>query len=41
MAPSSGKRILGLSPRARRFVVPFLIFAAVLIAITYLATRNA
>lgn len=35
------KRTFGLSPRARRFVLPVLIFAALLIVITYFATKDA
>lgn len=41
MPSPADKRILGLSPRARRFVVPFLIFAALVIVITYFATKGA
>ncbi len=35
MSNPADKRILGLSPRARRFVIPFLIIAALAIAISY------
>lgn len=40
MRKPADKRILGLSPRARRFVVPFLAIAAVLIAISYVSSRE-
>lgn len=35
MSKPADRRILGLSPRARRVVVPFLVVAAVLVVITY------
>ena len=40
MSKPADKRILGLSPRARRVVVPFLAIAVVLIAIAYLSGRT-
>lgn len=40
MSKRDEKRILGLSPRARRVVVPFLAAAAILIVVSFLATRG-
>lgn len=40
MSIPSANRILGLSPRARRFVIPFLAIAAVIVAISYLSSRR-
>lgn len=40
MSRPPANRILGLSPRARRFVIPFLAIAAVIIAISYFSTRG-
>jgi hypothetical protein len=38
MSNPADRRILGLSPRARRFVVPFLAIAAALVAIAYFSS---
>ena len=38
MTKPAERRILGLSPRARRFVVPFVVVAAVLVALAYLSS---
>ncbi|MFC5175120.1 WD40/YVTN/BNR-like repeat-containing protein [Nocardioides taihuensis] len=40
MTEPADKRILGLSPRARRFVFPFLAIAAVIIAIGYFSSKG-
>lgn len=40
MSKPADKRILGLSPRARRFVIPFLAIAAMIIAISYVSSRK-
>lgn len=40
MNKPADNRILGLSPRARRFVVPFLAIAAALVAISYVSSRK-
>ena len=40
MSNPADKRILGLSPRARRVVVPFLAIAAVLVAIAYYSSNT-
>lgn len=40
MTPPVDDRIFGLSPRARRFVVPFLAFAALVIGIGYATTER-
>lgn len=40
MSKPADNRILGLSPRARRFVIPFLAIAAALIAISYVSSRK-
>lgn len=39
MSSPTDNRILGLSPRARRFVIPFLAIAAVIIALSYVSSR--
>lgn len=38
MNPPADKRILGLSPRARRVVLPFLAIAAILVTIAYFSS---
>lgn len=38
MSTPADRRILGLSPRARRVVVPFLVIAAVLVVIAYFSS---
>lgn len=38
MSKPADRRILGLSPRARRVVVPFLVIAAALVAIAYFSS---
>lgn len=38
MIKPADRRILGLSPRARRVVVPFLVIAAVLVVIAYFSS---
>ena len=40
MSKPTDDRILGLSPRARRFVVPFLAIAAVIIVVGYVSSRR-
>lgn len=40
MSKPAGNRILGLSPRARRFVFPFLAIAAVMISLSYVSSRR-
>ena len=40
MSKPPTRRILGLSPRARRVVVPFLAIAAVLVAIAYFSSST-
>jgi hypothetical protein len=40
MSTPAERRILGLSPRARRVVVPFLVIAAVLVVIAYFSSDS-